>query len=327
MDKFIVKVLGTIDKYNMIKEGQTAVMGISGGYDSMSMLYALNEIHKIRHFDICAVHINHSFRDEADADCEYVKDVCDNLKIPFFGKKFDVERYANENKISFETAGREIRYSYFEEISKKFENPVIATAHNANDSIESFFMHLMRGSGLSGLRGILPVRGNVIRPVIECNREEIEAFCKRNNIEIRNDITNASDDYTRNDIRHNIVSEVIKRCSTDSLMRTMDVISADDAFIEEYVAPIRDKYILCKDNIIQIDLKRFNPLHKAVKRRIIKSVLPFNNMGMIHIDECIEMANNNRGGKVSLLPNGVKIEINKGILFIRKPVTDSKQQK
>ena len=140
MDKFIIKVLGTIDKYNMVKEGQTVVMGISGGYDSMSMLYALNEIRKIRHFDICAVHINHAFRDEADADCEYVKNVCEKLNIQFFGKKFDVENYAKENKISFETAGRDIRYAYFKEISQKFENPVIATAHNANDSIESFFI-------------------------------------------------------------------------------------------------------------------------------------------------------------------------------------------
>lgn len=323
MDKFIIKVLGTVDKYNMIKEGQTVVMGISGGYDSMSMLYALNEIKKIRHFNICAVHINHSFRDEADEDCKYVEKICEKLNIDFFGKKFDVKGYAEENKISFETAGREIRYNYFNEISHKFENCVIATAHNSNDSIESFFMHLMRGSGLSGLRGILPVRDNIIRPLIECNREEIEDFCNRNKIEIRNDVTNESDDYKRNDIRHNIVSQVIKRCSTDTLMRTMNVISADDEFIEEYVRGIKDKYILCNNGIYEIDIKKFNSLSMSVKRRIIRDILPFSNTGMIHIDECIKMAEKNYGGKYSTLPGGVKIEIRNGILKIKKPKMDN----
>lgn len=318
MNKLVLKVLDTIDKYNMITRGQTVIAAVSGGYDSMCMLYALYDLRALRGFDMCVAHVNHDFRKEADADCSYVGSVCEKLNIPFYHTKVNVEKYAKEKGISFETAGREVRYSFFEEVGKNYGDCVIATAHNANDSIESFFMHLTRGSGLSGLKGIAPVRNGIIRPLIETERKDIEEYCNSLGIEIRHDSTNQSDDYTRNDIRHNVVAPVLERCSAKSLLRTMEVIAQEDSFMEEYALSVRDKYILCAENEWQIDVKKFNPLPVGLKRRLIKSVLPYNNTGLVHIDECIEMAKNNRGGKKSSLPNGVKIEINKGILKISK---------
>ena len=174
MNAFERHILKTVDKYNMIKRGQTVIAAVSGGYDSLCMLNVLCNIKRLRGFEVCVAHLNHMLRDEADADEEFVEKEAQRLGVKAYTKKVNVSKYAEENKISFETAGRILRYEFFEEISKNYEDTVIATAHNANDSAESMLMHLMRGSGLTGLVGIRPKTKNIIRPLIEADRIDIE---------------------------------------------------------------------------------------------------------------------------------------------------------
>lgn len=318
MDKFIVKVLKTVDKYNMIQSGNTVLAAVSGGYDSLCMLYVLKEICKIRNCELAVMHLNHSFRAEADSDAQFVKETCEKLSVPFHLKKVDVSKYAEDNGISFETAGREIRYEFFGEVAKEYKSPVIATAHNANDSVESFFMHLLRGSGLSGLTGIAPKRDNIIRPLIEITREEIENYCNKNNIVPVIDITNESDDYARNDIRHNVMPEILKRCSIDSLLRTMDIIREDDAYCEKYVKSVEKEIVINYNGELTVKVKEFNTLTMAEKRRILYNIFKEydRQISLVHIDSIICLAQANRGGSVCEVPGDITIKIEKGMLKI-----------
>ena len=131
----------------------------------------------------------------------------------------------------------------------------------------------MRGSGLTGLVGIRPKNENIIRPLIEAERIDIEKYCDVNGIVPRHDCTNDSDDYHRNDIRHNVMAPMLERCSVASLCRTMNILSAEEDFLEQYVNDIRGKYVKVTDGKNHISVKEFNSLPLAVKRRLLTSVL------------------------------------------------------
>ena len=316
MNLFEQQILETIDKYEMIKEGQMVIAAVSGGYDSLCMLNVLCALKRLRKFEVCAVHINHKFRDEADADEKFVKNEAKRLGIECHSKAFDVLGYAEKNKISFETAGRQIRYGYFTEIASLYNDSVIATAHNANDSAESMLMHLMRGCGLTGLTGIRAVNGNIIRPLIEADRGSIEKYCDEKGLVPRHDVTNDTDDYRRNDIRHNVLSPILERCSLSSLVNTMDILSEDDDFLEEYAKEVALEVIKNTDNGIKIGVKEFNRLHPSMKRRVLKIALgeadADQQICLVHIDEIIKMAQKNYGGKFTKLPGGRIVKIENG---------------
>ena len=153
----------------------------------MCLLDTLNEIRKERliDFNIYVAHINHMIREEAIDDEKYVEDYCNRNNIKYYIKRIDVVKIANDKKIGTEEAGRNARYVFFEEILKETNSNKIAIAHNKNDKIETIIMHLLRGSGLSGLKGIEPIRNNkYIRPLIECERSEIEKYCKPTRLNI-----------------------------------------------------------------------------------------------------------------------------------------------
>ena len=187
------KVLETIKKYNLIVDKDKIVLGVSGGPDSISMLDILRKIkeEKIIDFEIVVAHINHMIREEAIEDEKYVQKYCENHNIECYIKRIDVQKIANNKKIGTEEAGRNARYEFFDEIMQKTASNKISIAHNKNDKIETIIMHLLRGSGISGLKGIEPIRDNkYIRPLIECERKEIEQYCEYNKLEPRIDKTN-----------------------------------------------------------------------------------------------------------------------------------------
>lgn len=320
MNAFERHILKTVDKYNMIKRGQTVIAAVSGGYDSLCMLNVLCNIKRLRGFEVCVAHLNHMLRDEADADEEFVEKEAQRLGVKAYTKKVNVSKYAEENKISFETAGRILRYEFFEEISKNYEDTVIATAHNANDSAESMLMHLMRGSGLTGLVGIRPKTKNIIRPLIEADRIDIEKYCDENGLVPRHDCTNDSDDYHRNDIRHNILAPMLERCSLASLVRTMDVLSGEEEFLEQYTNEKISEYVVISSDEKRIRVKEFNSLSLAVRRRMLKNIIDDSRekqLCTVHIDDIIAMAEKNYGGKQLCLPGGITVKLEKGFLIIK----------
>ena len=320
------KVIETIKKYNLIKDGDKIVLGVSGGPDSISMLNILNEIKQDR-FKIVVAHINHMIRTEAVDDEKYVQEYCKKNNIECYIKRIDVKQLADNNKIGTEEAGRNARYDFFEEVLQKTGSNKIAIAHNKNDKIETIIMHILRGSGVSGLKGIEPIRNNkYIRPLIECERAEIEQYCKDENLEPRIDKTNFENEYTRNKIR-NIVIPYIKKEFNPNIIETIsrlsDVIKEEDNYIEKQVRNVYDKILVKKEEKqIALRLKEFNSQETVIKNRLIlytAKELMGSSQGieMVHIKDIIQLCDNNIGNKF-LTPNkNLKILVkNKQIFFI-----------
>lgn len=327
------KVLKTIKKYNLIENGDKLVLGVSGGPDSICMLNILNDIKNDRNlhmkFDIIVAHVNHLIREEAIDDQKFVEDFCKKINVPFYAKSIDVQKIANNNKIGTEEAGRNARYDFFDEILKKTGANKIAIAHNKNDKVETMIMNILRGSGVSGLKGIEPIKGNkYIRPLIECERFEIEQYCKDNNIEARIDRTNFENIYTRNKIR-NVIIPYIKKEFNPNIIETMDRLSAlvkeEDEYLEKTV---ENKY---KELIIEesqkefvMDLKGFNKEEKVIKSRLLLYTISrllgtAKGIEKIHIEDVIKLCEKNIGNKY-LTPNKdikILVKTNK-IYFINK---------
>ena len=176
------KVLNTIKQYKLIEAGDKIVVGVSGGPDSICLLNVLNKLKKDMQFEIVVAHINHMIRKEADLETEYVEKFCNKIGVECFIKKVDVVKLAEKNKTGTEETGRNVRYKFFREVKEKTNSNKIATAHNSNDNSETVLMNIIRGSGSSGLKGIEPIRNDLIRPIIECKRDEIENYCKLFNL-------------------------------------------------------------------------------------------------------------------------------------------------
>ncbi len=320
MNRLTEAVLQTIGRHRMIDAGATVIAAVSGGADSLCMLYVLNELRALRRFDLCAAHLNHGFRNEADGDEHFVANECDKLGVAFYSKKVDAAGYAASHKVSFETAGRALRYAYFDELMQAHENSVTATAHNANDNAESFMMHLLRGSGLSGLSGIPPVRGRIIRPLIGQTRRDIEQYCRDRRLSPRVDLTNFDDSYTRNDLRLNVMPLLDERGGTGAIVRTAQLLCADEDFLQAYTREVSDKYMIVREGCAEIDVKAFNALHLAIRRRLLKQALGCGDkeLGLVHIDSVVALAEKNYGGKHTVLPGGTVATVQKGKLILRQ---------
>ena len=307
------KVMETIKKYNLINSKDKIVLGVSGGPDSIAMLDILRQIKDEMNFEMYVAHINHNIRGkEADADEEYVKKYCEKYNIKCFSKKIDVPTIAQDKKIGTEEAGREVRYNYFEEVLIETKSNKIAIAHNKNDKVETIIMHILRGSGISGLKGIEPKRDEkYIRPLIECDRTEIEKYCEDNKLNPRIDKTNFENEYTRNKIR-NIVIPYIKQEFNPNIIETItrlsDVIASEDRYIEDTsIVEYKKICILESTDKIELKLKEFNKLDKVIQNRIIllsvrKIFGSTQGIEKVNIEDIIKLCNNNIGNKF-LKPN------------------------
>ena len=364
-----VKAIRTIKKYRLICPGDKIVVGVSGGPDSMCLLEILTKIKQkscqngtspLATFDFVVAHVNHMIREEAKEDEEYVKNYCMKNDIQFYGKSIDVQKIANTNKISTEEAGRNARYEFFDEVLQKIKGNKIAIAHNKNDKVETMIMNELRGCGLQGLKGIEPIRDKYIRPLIECERKEIEEYCRDNDIEPRIDKTNFENVYTRNKIR-NIIIPYIEQEFNPNFIETMNrlsnLVTEQEEYIEKQTEIVYEK-ILLQENIqfhqnlkskenkeeqingtrneemiqntndkgyIILDLKKFNEQEKVIKTNIILYTITrlFNTtkgIERVHIEDIIKLCTNNIGNKY-LMPNkNLKVFIKNGKIEISKEV-------
>lgn len=199
------RVISAVEKYSLIENGDSVIVALSGGADSTVLLSILISLKEKYNLSIYAAHVNHNIRgDEAERDENFCKILCKKFNTELFVKNVDVPTLAREQKISEELCGRNVRYAFFEELSQKL-GAKVATAHTASDNAETLIFNIARGSSVAGLSAIPPKRGNIIRPLIELSRSDIESYCEENNLDYVTDSTNLADDYTRNYIRHNII--------------------------------------------------------------------------------------------------------------------------
>ncbi|MEE1389767.1 MAG: tRNA lysidine(34) synthetase TilS [Clostridia bacterium] len=332
------KILHTIKKYNLIENGDSIVIGVSGGPDSICLLNILNELKEELNFKIYVAHINHLIRKEADEETEYVKSFCKNIGVECFTKKIDVIGIAKELKVGTEEAGRKIRYDFFEEVLRNTNSNKIATAHNNNDKVETIIMNILRGSGISGLKGLDPIRENkFIKPLIETSREEIEHYCEENKLNPRIDKSNNENIYTRNKVR-NCVIPYIKKEFNPNILKTINRLSEVATEENEYLNSVTQKTFdeICvssvktvesydirekTNNSIILDLKKFNNIELVIKRRLILYTInellgTTEGIEKVNIDDIIKLCNNNIGNKFLKPTKNIKILVkNKKIFF------------
>jgi tRNA(Ile)-lysidine synthase len=291
------KVLAAIEKYGMLKAGDTAVVGLSGGADSCALLLALLALKERLGITVTACHINHNLRGaESDGDELFVRRLCEERGVPLTVFSVDVHGSAQKHESTEETA-RKLRYEKFAELCKNGER--FATAHTASDNAETVLMNMIRGTGTKGLAGIPPLRDMFIRPVIFCTREDTEKYCRENGIEFVTDSTNLSDDYTRNRIRHKLIPllEEFNPSFIAAVTRMTGAVGDDSAFLDAYSEQCAKECVLKNG----YDSRKLKELPAAVKFRIIAWELKKNGVEptMLRVGQCAEIIE--RGmGKVNL---------------------------
>ena len=312
-DFLVEKVRKTLKNNNLINKNDKIVVGVSGGPDSMCLLHVLIMLKNEMNFEICVAHINHMIRKEADSETEFVKDFCKKNNIECFVKKVDVINKATEEKLGTEEEGRIVRYEFFEEVRKNTKSNKIATAHNANDNAETVLMNLIRGTGTSGLKGIEYKRDYIIRPLLDCQRCDIEEYCKIKKLDPKFDESNKENTYTRNKIRNLLIPYIQKEFNPniiDTLNRLSDISKKEAEYWKKTTENEYNNLVdkdFSNDMKICLNLKEFNKLDDVIKSKIIlytiDKVLGSNQgIGKIHIEDIIKLCNNNRGNKF-LIPN------------------------
>ena len=304
------KVLTAVKRFSLLSGGEKVTVALSGGADSVSLLFALLRLQKKLNITVSAAHFNHMIRgDEADRDENFTRELCEKLNVPFVAGRGDVPQYARNNKISEETAARELRYAFLEN-----REGLIATAHTASDNFETLLFNLTRGAGLGGLCGIPPKRGKIIRPLILCTRDDVEKYCLDNSLEFITDSTNLSDDYTRNKIRHKVIPVLkeINPSAETAAMRTVMSISEADGFLNGCA----ERFL--SENTREGGLYVNSLPHPSVAKTAIRRFAEIsvgNRLDSTHTNELYFIALN--GGRTSLPENFEGICEN-GVLKIKK---------
>ena len=317
--EYIVK--DTIKKYKMLDRTERIVVGFSGGADSVSLLYFLNEFIKESNcnIELIPIHVNHGIRgEEAEQDEVFAKNFCDELGLSLTVFHEDVKKIAHENKISVEEAGRNVRYKIFGEYAVG-DKSKIAVAHTLSDNCETVLFNLTRGTSLKGLCGIPPTRDNIIRPLIDVTRGQIESYCKGNGLKYVNDSTNFEREYTRNKLRLDIIPQLksINPSFESAVGRLSIMLRDNEEFADSVAQEILDK---CRTKI-GYDTADIIKQNSAIKSRIAYKILseyfakPVENK---HVDELIETMERGSGAVNISQRLSVKCENNR--LFINEIV-------
>ncbi|WP_130735139.1 tRNA lysidine(34) synthetase TilS [Flavobacterium sp. J27] len=240
--------------FSFIK-GKRLLLAVSGGIDSMVLL----SICKKLQLDVGVAHCNFQLRgSESETDARFVEEKANVLQIPFFLQVFSTESYAGEQKLSIQLAARKLRYDWFNTLLIQEHYDFIVTAHHLDDQIETFLINLSRGTGLEGLVGIPAQNGNIIRPLLEISRAEIEVYAKENHITWREDASNASDKYVRNRIRHHVVP-VLKEINPSfltSFQNTIAHLQQASHLVIESSEMVFEKVVIIEEDTLKINCKK-----------------------------------------------------------------------
>lgn len=328
MADLVANVRRTIEKYKMLSQGDKIVVGLSGGPDSLCLIHVLLGLCDEYGCSLYAAHLNHMFRGEAaDADAEFVGRICKAWGIPAFIEVFDVPAYIEETGLSPEEAGREIRYRLFDRVCKEVGANKIAVAHNLNDHVETVLMRFMRGSGIEGLKGIEAVRGRIIRPLLETERQDIEEYCSSNSLEPRIDKTNLESVYNRNRIRLELIPYIQKNFNPNIMMavsRLSGLIRDENDFLESESEARFEKTAEVLEDRVAFDTAELVQLHTALQRRLVRQAVEklagtLKGFDFKHYDGVLELARKNTGAAI-ILPHGLKAFISYDRLVLAKNV-------
>ena len=261
-----------IEGNKVLCKGATLLVAVSGGMDSVSLLYSLLPLAGHYDWNLVVVHLNHGLRKSADKDAEFVKDLANSLGLEFVGSKVNVRRLAASKKMTIEEAGRVARYSFFNKMVKKYTAEVVVMAHTSDDQIETIVMNWLRGSFVRGLSGMKELDGNIWRPFLDINKDDIKSFIKQFKIAYREDESNRSLNYTRNKIRHLILPMLLKHNPglPDVLLRNADTFANLEDFLDKYIKQVyKQAAVKSKQGMISFRRTAFMELHPFIQDELL----------------------------------------------------------
>ena len=299
------KVRAYMEKQHMISAEDHIIAGISGGADSVCLFFVLLDLRDRMGISFTAVHVNHGLRGEAaNRDEEFVRELCGQYGIPLEVFRVDLESISKKRKQSLEECGRNIRREAFEQIRERCGGTKIALAHHQNDQAETMLFHLMRGTGVRGLRGMEPVRMPYIRPFLCAAREEIVGWLTERGLSWVEDSTNREKEYTRNRIRYEVLAamEDIRPGSTVRMAGTAERLWEAEDYLENELGRWMEEGVREKDGAYELSLEVFGRMHGLMQKKVVLRCLErlYGSPEAVHAEQVCALADGRRGNRVTL---------------------------
>jgi len=339
------RVLQFIQKERLIpgekgdKSEKILLVGVSGGPDSVCLLNILDQLKESLGVSLHACHLNHMLRGaSSDADARYVSTLAQRLGIAATVERRDVKAYQREHRLSIEEAAREVRYDFFAQLAESIGARRIALGHTRDDQVETILMHLVRGTGLAGLRGMGPIttwqgrKGNallVVRPLLEVAREETEAYCSAYALKPRTDFSNFSPAFLRNRLRYHLIPllQSYNRNVSAALLRTARAAADELSYLEQGVSQVWEGVVKEQPNGLLLDIEALRSLHPALQRHLLRRVLgeilgDLTDIQSVHIEKMMEAVSKPAGKRISL-PRGLLFHVGYNTCLVTKGAYDT----
>lgn len=317
------RITDFISSCSMLQPGTKVLCAVSGGADSVCLLHWLSSHSEELEIEVEAAHFEHGIRgEESVRDMEFVMHLCEEWNIPLTVERALVPAYAGEHSLGIEEAARNLRYDFLYRTARKRGCTRIATAHNADDNVETVLFNLARGTGLSGLCGIPPVRDQIVRPLLTTSRREIEEYLSENGLPHVEDSTNENTEYSRNRIRREVVP-VLRELNPNleaAVSRMSGLLRSD----EEYLDLLAGEFIKEFYNGESVPSKRLAALPEPVKSRVIRQLCP-NPLSLVHVSDIAKLA---EGTELAFIDvPGARIRRQRGKIYFTDPPAPKKVQK
>jgi tRNA(Ile)-lysidine synthase len=315
MSDCIENVRSSIKK--LIAPGDKVLVAVSGGVDSVALLYLLDRFKSEFDYELFVAHLNHLSRgSESDKDAKFVEEEAKKLSLPVYVDRVNIHHKKSLLKTSFQESARILRYQFLEQVLISIKGNKIAVGHNSEDQIETVLINLLRGAGLKGLSGIPEKRGNVIRPILGCSRADLELFLQTQSLSYRTDSTNSQKLYLRNKIRHDLIPylKTFNKNILGNLAGLADIVREEDDWISEKSRVIYSQLLTNQNGNQDLSFRitDFQKQHQAIKRRLVREAIYQLNGNLraitaLHIRQVLELFARARLGSHLMLPGNVRV--------------------
>lgn len=271
------KILRYVKSKELLHKGESVVIGVSGGIDSVVLFDFLNSIRQRWALRLIVAHVNYRLRGkESDKDEEFVRTLAQSNGITFYSERVNTKKIQKTLKTSLQVAARNIRYSFFQNVKAIEGADVIAVGHTADDTAETMLLNLFRGSGIDGMSGIPVRRDDIVRPLLCLSRNEIKQYAKARKLPHRTDASNAKEEYTRNFIRHSILTQAAKRINrsvVETMFRESEIFSEHREFVEHHVEALLPSLVRIEGNRMILSIEELNTQHAFIKKMVFHSLM------------------------------------------------------